>query len=318
MGMFGALAKAVVPNAGKAVLKTAGSALPAAALGRQAASSLAKKPALVRSLASKVPVKAAVQKSGTEAAQAGASTAAKEVASEAAEAGARSAALIAAKGAGSEAAQAGAKQSASNAATAAAKRAGSETSQSAMAKAGQWAKQHPGLVVGGLTAATIAATATAKFAKRNNRTLRIVSIEPYGSNQVLLKYEPSETITKHDQVTLSGTDSQPSLDGKWPVAAAVSSSAIILDTTGKRLLKPATKGSLVLHTTFESQLSNVVSGAAETVTGSVASGVTGTIGGMFKGLGIDLDLAGYKWWLIMCCCLCLCLCLCGVGLAVAL
>lgn len=191
--------------------------------------------------------------------------------------------------------------------------AGKETAQTAAEKAGAFMRQHYGKVLAGTAVATIAGTALARFTKRNGSKGNIVSITPYEGTRVIVQVSPALLATKHDKLTLSGTDCVPGIDGDWPVHSVVSDDKIMIDTVGKQVQKAGgAKGSAVLHTTFEAQLADTVGDVASLATNTAASGLTGALQGLGEGLGID-DLAGklstYKWYILACCLCLLCCCM---------
>lgn len=189
-------------------------------------------------------------------------------------------------------------------------KAGTETTQSAFQKSLKWAADHPTLVAGAAGAGGIMAVTLKRFAQRNNKALAIKSIARYAQGEgVVIRFEPAEVITSNDAVDIQGTDCLPSLDGRWEVKKQLAPDSVLIDVEPLRgtLTRNGTKGTLVLHTTFESQLANTLKDTTSIAGGAVA----GSLGGLFEGLGIDPEEWRPYAWGLCAVCLLLALCLCS-------
>jgi hypothetical protein len=132
-----------------------------------------------------------------------------------------------------------------------------------------------------------------KFLKNNNRKLKIISLNQ-NNDQIIIKYHPSVKITTSDKIKIHKSNSQPSLVGHTGkvvqsngtdtviISAFINGSLVELDENG-------TEGTIILKTTFESQLFNTISDTTETIT-DFGKDVSGSVfEGLFEGLGIDIE-----------------------------
>jgi hypothetical protein len=216
--------------------------------------------------AAKTAAKTAAENAAKAAAKQAAETAAKKAAKDAAE----TAAKVAAKDAAEVAARKAAKDAAETAAKKAAKNVGKQNTEKALKAAGTFVKNNPKLVVGTLTAATMAGVALTRFNEKDGKVLKIVKTEPK-DKMTLITYDPILKFVLSDEVDISGTKL---IDGvSIPVAKIVGNNQIIVD---KNSDKSIFTGSMICRTSLEGQLTGVISDAAVNAV-SVAGEVTGSV-----------------------------------------
>ncbi len=222
--------------------------------------------------AAETAAKAAAKQAAEAAAKAAASKAAKEAAQVAASKAAKEAAEVAAKKAAKEAAEKAAK----TAAAGAAKAAGKETATSAATKAGKFILDHPGWVLGGLTAATATGLATKRFLSRNKQTLTIVKVVPTAAGAEIT-YSPPLELHTSDKVDVTGSLTTPRIDGALvPIVKVLSMTSIVV---GKTIATgSAAGGTLLTHTSFDAQFADVLTDAASGAV-VVAGGLVGDVAG---------------------------------------
>jgi hypothetical protein len=162
-------------------------------------------------------------------------------------------------------------------------------------KAKSWAQENMKYIIGGLTAAIIASVALARWQAKEGREFNIVAIDPVADG-VQLTLDGTESFRTDDWVDVSGTNSTPSVDGVGlSITHVVSKSIIVIPgkVTGK-----GTTGRLVLHTSFESQLSGTIGDAVAGVVDAGEVVAAGVIEGTTDALGLGPLLDTAKKWAV--------------------
>lgn len=157
--------------------------------------------------------------------------------------------------------------------------------------------KNPKLVIGGVAAAAVGGFALDKFLKLNDKTYKIISINPHTVGGVLgfgskmaIKIEyhsQGDKLRVNDTIVITDSNSSAIADGGY-IIQGVNNTAnppFLIANYGSDdpekmpvITKPATDGNMMYKTTFESQLVGVVSETAESI-GKTAGGVISDIGG---------------------------------------
>jgi hypothetical protein len=129
--------------------------------------------------------------------------------------------------------------------------------------------------------ATLAINAQKNADRINSTSYTITSIKPNATRtKTIITFTPTDSFTVQDTVTISGSNSQPSIDGSFPVEP-VSPGIIIIPAT---IQSPGTAGQLKCFTTLGAQAATNVGTTVASV-GKTAGQVAGDIGGgFFSGL----------------------------------
>lgn len=200
-----------------------------------------------------------------------------------AKSGADDVAKQAAKNAAKSAAEDVAKQAAKNSAK-------SVVSDVAKQTAKTTTKNTAKYIIGGIAvtgAAAGLAAAGIESERKNNIDFTITKIEDASTllnaeHPVKITYSPSEEITKKDTITITNSNSVPSIDGDYSVYSIINSSQLEILLNDK-LVSNGTSGNMKMHTDFDNQLQLGAENVGETI-----GGVTGgAIGGVFNGLFPD-------------------------------
>jgi hypothetical protein len=145
-------------------------------------------------------------------------------------------------------------------------------------------------VIAGIGAAALAGYALSDYTAMNNQHFQIQQISNTADG-VAITYTPSATITSYDKVELTDTDCSPPINQEWEVKGKYSDNKIGIDI-GKKLDHDGASGTLILHTSFESQLLKRMGKLLEGAAGLAAQGFCA----FAKSIGIDCDTL--KWVLI--------------------
>lgn len=171
-----------------------------------------------------------------------------------------------------------------------------QTSKEAANSAAKFTADHPKLVIGGIAATALAAAATVKFEENNNKKLTISATAP-ASNGTLITFSPKTDILKTDNLDISGTNA---IDGvSVAVLSVVSNSQVIVAT---KSTSPGTGGQLVLHTSFEGQVTGQMAAAAGAVVGAGVSVAGSAAAAGLKAAGLPspaelvAKLSAYKYY----------------------
>ncbi len=182
-----------------------------------------------------------------------------------------------------------------------------ETPETMSQKAWQFAKDHPLITIGGLTAAGFAAYAIAKMAKSEETERRIINVEyaqagTFGlRNKKLIKitFSPTERITMGDVITISGSKTTPSIDGAGLVATQILSDSAFIYTAPQDITGLQSGGTLQVKTSFEAQFMDATRETAKGG-GSIIGGVTGGIaGGIGDGISSFFSGLDATAWIII-------------------
>ena len=141
----------------------------------------------------------------------------------------------------------------------------------------------------GTTALTIAGVQSLE--KNGNKfTIIKYNLDSDTSNLLITYNNPDNvSIETTDTITITGSDTIPSLDGTYNIRTIVSPNSLEI-ATPNTLTNYGSTGIMTLNTTLLSQLS----GGADTLSGALGKGVGGVINsagkGLASGLGLDFDV----------------------------
>ena len=230
------------------------------------------------------------EKAAKEAAEKAAKEAAEKIAKEAAEKAIKEAAEKSIK----EAAEKSVKEAAEKSVKEAAEKTVKETAE----KGAKDTAKKVALGVGGLAAAGLAGytfiNPAVEADRKNRTTYTITSIEDdsslIGDTAALISISPGEKISVQDTITITESDSQPSIDGTYNASQIISDTKFRI-VTKSRLVHNGTKGKMNIKTEYSTQLAQTTQAEAGTV-GQLIGNVGGTVlgglgGGLLQGLGIN-------------------------------
>lgn len=250
-----------------------------------------------------------------EAAQAAAAKAAREAAQEAATKAAREAAEDAAAKAAGKGFKDAAEEAAAKASREAAEKASKEAAEKAAKEAAEKAGKDYSMYIG---AAGVAAAgglylygSAADATNESNRTPRdITKIENKQGFVYTVYFNPAIKILQTDAITISGSNTMPSIDGPQTVASVLGDNKITIDF-GKKLTANTPGGSIQVTTSISAQASDAVNTAATNLGNAAGGGLGGILDGALGGLGnaLGIDPSKLKWGILV-----ICLCALGVGL----
>ena len=161
-------------------------------------------------------------------------------------------------------------------------------------------RKNPKLVIGGVAAAGFAAAGMAKYEANNNKkvTITTISASPDGKGSVIT-FSPGFDILKTDKVDISGTNSNPSIDGSLvAIVKVLSKTQIQIATT---VSTAGTTGTMINHTSFEGQVTNQMAVAGGAVIGAGLDVAGGAIDKGLTAAGFPTPAvmwAKYKWYLM--------------------
>ena len=151
-------------------------------------------------------------------------------------------------------------------------------------------KKNPLKAALALGAVGLAAGAAYQYNKKNNTPHDITSITDNGDNTINIVFSTPVTISTSDTITLSGTNSDPIIDGDATVNNVVSPLEINIDYPNNvtSLISPGTAGSFNLNTSISTQLEQTTSSVVKTVvkvplTAGLAAG-----SGLFSGISSNI------------------------------
>lgn len=185
----------------------------------------------------------------------------------------------------------------------AAKTIGKQASGDAKKASESFLSKNPKLVVGGVAVATLAAAATVKFEASNNKKLTITATAPMSDGTgTQITFTPALDILKTDKLDISGTNSNPSIDGSLvPIVKVISKTQVVIGTPSST---SGTTGQLVNHTSFEGQITNTMVEAGGAVIGAGLKVGGGALDAGFKAAGLPTPsamlakLASYKYYIL--------------------
>jgi len=125
-------------------------------------------------------------------------------------------------------------------------------------EAGFISKNKVKIFAGGLTAATLASIATARYLDLDGMEFNITKIEAVKDDKVKITYSPPELLNDDDTITITKSNSVPNVDGSKLSISAIESKTEIGIDTGVKVTTAGTGGIMTLHTTFASQVKNVI------------------------------------------------------------
>jgi hypothetical protein len=221
-----------------------------------------------------------------------AESAAKSAAKTAAESAVKTAAESAAKSAAKTAAESAAKTAAESAAKTAAESAAKTTGESAAKSA---AKK---VAIGGLVAGAgyVAIDPAVESNKKNGSKYGISAIVPGADkNTVKITFSPGQDIYIKDQLTFSGTNSVPNIDGLKTIFKIIDKNNVVI-TNNVPITKNGTTGTITLNTTYANQQALLAQKGIDT-TADLAGGGAGFVGDIVtklsKALGINFTYVKY-------------------------
>ena len=178
--------------------------------------------------------------------------------------------------------------------------------ENATADSKSWLKENPKKVVAGVAAATLTALSLAKYIKSSETDRTITKVEA-SSDDIKITYTPSIEILESDLIDISGSKTDPSIDGNGiSIVSSISSSQIKI-TPNSAVTTFTPGGKIIVHTSFGAQL-------GATVRDTIKSG--GDAAGNFLSSLIP-GLSGISnAIMIIICVVLLCACLASSGAAV--
>ena len=172
-----------------------------------------------------------------------------------------------------------------------------QTAAEASKSLGKFVAEHPGLVVGGLAVTAIGGIALDKFLKMNDKKYDIISINAFtyggvlgfgGSQALKIEYNSQgDKLLHNDSIVITDSNSDDNADGGYIIRKVVDTANppyMIVnygsdnDTSLPKIKTPATSGTLIYKTTFESQTGGLISEAA---------GIASDLGGDLVGGVVD-------------------------------
>ena len=178
----------------------------------------------------------------------------------------------------------------------------------------QWIKENPGKAIAAAagTAAGAAAIAYAadSYLSVNGKELEIKKIEAHteggilgigGTNIAKITYEPSTDILAPDFITITDSDSKPSIDGTDLEIYKVQSKTQVWIKVDKKLTKDGKSGKITVKTTPTARLGDAVgagigsvASAAGTAASGASEGLLSGLDGFLGGLGLPTGILGYS------------------------
>ena len=149
-----------------------------------------------------------------------------------------------------------------------------ETKSEAKQKMKEFLQKHYGKLLFGLTALAMASAALALFLQNDGKPSEIERIyRDDKTGYIAIKYKTYLPWRINDTVELVDTDSNPKFDGTFKLKKILENNTIWIDRTLKKseFKKEGTKTTIILRTSFNSQLAGIVSDTAKT---AVATTVT--------------------------------------------
>jgi hypothetical protein len=140
---------------------------------------------------------------------------------------------------------------------------------------------------GGFSATVYSALSGANKAEQSNATPRkITKVEYYQDNKdtLLITFDPPMKILVADDLVISGSATDPSMDGPCKASISVNDGQIVVAFNNE--FKTITAGGEIkVTTTVANQAADIVGDAAKTAGTAVGGVVGGVGGGIFSGLG---------------------------------
>ena len=157
-------------------------------------------------------------------------------------------------------------------------------------------KKYGNAMIYGTVAISVAAVVAAsqiKADKINNTTYTIISIRPdnVDKNKTIIAYTPNDSFSNHDAVSISGTNSIPSIDGDGYSIEKVAGGIIKI---GKKITGIGSSGTLKCTTTFSNQMSENI----KDIGGVVLSPATDIAGNLLSDILPKWVTTGFTqfWW----------------------
>ena len=242
--------------------------------------------------------KEAAEKAAKEAAEKAVKEAAEKAAKEAAEKAIKEAAEKAIK----EAAQKSIKEASEKSVKEAAEKTVKETGEKSIKKAAIGAAA---VGTAGLAAYTFI-DPLVEMNRKNSTTYSITNIEDISSlfettSSARISISPGEKISSQDTITISESDSRPSVDGSYKPSNIISDAQFDI-LIPSQILTNGTQGKMTIKTEYETQLAQTTQAGASAV-GQLVGNVGGTVlgglgGGLLQGLGLGIDSI-YIWIIIV-------------------
>ncbi len=164
----------------------------------------------------------------------------------------------------------------------------------------QFLSNYGTVIVAGTTVAAIAASAAIISEKINNTNYTITSIkkDSTDASKTVITYTPEDKFTKRDSVTISNSDSNPSIDGEYSIEP-MRAGAIKIN---KQITKQGGSGFLKCYTDVSNQTTQIINEVTKPVTttaGGIAGGVISDVFGdvipsTLKSMGIG-NVSLFSW-----------------------
>jgi outer membrane lipoprotein SlyB len=149
-----------------------------------------------------------------------------------------------------------------------------------------------GFIIGATTLGAIAAAAAITSEKINKTDYTIISIKKDSTDpsKTIITYTPEDMFTKRDSIMISSSNSNPHIDGEYPIQPLRGGSLRI----DKTISKEGNYGIMKCYTSVSNQTTQTITDLTKPVTttvGGVAGGVVGDIVGdvipeTFKSMGL--------------------------------
>lgn len=130
--------------------------------------------------------------------------------------------------------------------------------------------------------------------KSNSTPRTITNVQADTGTAVKITFTPALRIVMNDQLTISGSQTTPKIDGSATPTSIITDSQIVIDP-GVRITSFTPGGTINVKTSPSNQASDSVSQAAKTV-GNTAGGVGSDLfSGLFQGLGLSQYATYIEW-----------------------
>ena len=170
---------------------------------------------------------------------------------------------------------------------------GKETKESILTK------KNAVLAAGAAGVAVYAGVAADNYFKKNGKKYNIISIEDASTDSIIktkITIQAGDRFSNHDKVIIQDTNCVPIIDpsnNQFNIEQIITPDEFIIITPNKITTK-GTTGTIVLQTTYDSQLAGLVKNGLEDLGSSVGEGLGGGLTEFLKGMGVSSD----KIWLV--------------------
>lgn len=164
-----------------------------------------------------------------------------------------------------------------------------ETDAEAKASQDSFAKKHAGKLILGLAAGIAAGLAYQRFKDRDGQPSEIEKIyKDPKSGLVAIKYKTPLKWCISDTVELIDTDSDPIVNGTFPLKGVLPENTVLIDREAELLFTEGKKGTIKVRTSFASQMSCVIAEGTKFAVDNVVKPVAGAALDVGKGLFKEL------------------------------